>query len=268
MLKALLFDLDETLLQLRLKRFLYNYFFDQIQLISQICQKPSPFVAARFIGIMKALNSDRNDSLSNEEFYYREIERCFCLPMRDPLIADCFHFYQEKLAPHRLRRGVRPQAMPYGAELIRFAQQQGLKLILATNPITPLRITLLRLSWTGLAPEIFSYISSLENSHRCKPHHSYYQKILDSCELYADECIMIGNDPAIDIVQRDSLSARLAQGGRLTKESALYLKTFLLDSAKTKRYPEQAASYGENRASWVGNFAGAQKLISELLSAF
>jgi FMN phosphatase YigB (HAD superfamily) len=51
-----------------------------------------------------------------------------------------------------------------------------------------------RLSWIGLQPSDFDFITSYENSSYCKPNPDYYREILKKYDARPEDCLMIGND--------------------------------------------------------------------------
>ena len=96
-----------------------------------------------------------------------------------------------------LRRHFRPIAS--GVELVRATLASGKKIVIATNPLYPISSTHQRLSWVGLNPDDFILITGLENSYGAKPQIRYYQGILNALKVSAQDCVMIGNDPFLDL---------------------------------------------------------------------
>lgn len=80
------------------------------------------------------------------------------------------------------------------------ARRHAGKVILATNLIFPPNGVATRLSWLGLKPADFDFVTSYENSRFCKPNPHYYQEILLSQGLQAENCLMIGNDVDEDVI--------------------------------------------------------------------
>jgi FMN phosphatase YigB (HAD superfamily) len=70
---------------------------------------------------------------------------------------------------------------------------------LATNPVFPEVATRARVKFAGIAPESFKLITTYENSHFAKPRREYYEEILNSLGLCAEECVMVGNDTSDDL---------------------------------------------------------------------
>lgn len=75
------------------------------------------------------------------------------------------------------------------------------KVVLATNPVLPKECTHLRVSWTGLNANDFTYITHSQNSRACKPSPLYYESIIKELEkegITKEDCLFIGNDPEDD----------------------------------------------------------------------
>ena len=96
-----------------------------------------------------------------------------------------------------LRRHFRP--IDSAVVLVRAALASGKKIVIATNPLYPITSTHQRLSWVGLKPEDFILVTGLENSYGAKPQLRYYQGILKALDVSAQDCVMIGNDPFLDL---------------------------------------------------------------------
>ena len=78
-------------------------------------------------------------------------------------------------------------------------KQKGYNLILATNPLFPKEAIVKRANWGGIDCDVFSYITSYENSSYAKPNVNYYMEILEKNNLDANETIMFGNDLVEDL---------------------------------------------------------------------
>ncbi len=73
------------------------------------------------------------------------------------------------------------------------------ELILATNPVWPPEIVEMRVKWAGIEPKLFSYMTHIREMHACKPSAEYYNGILETKKLKAEECLLIGNDMKMDL---------------------------------------------------------------------
>lgn len=76
----------------------------------------------------------------------------------------------------------------------------GLNLVVATNPVFPSIATRKRIEWAGLNLSDFKLYTTYENSYHCKPNLKYYEDILNTLNLKAEECLMVGNDVGEDMV--------------------------------------------------------------------
>jgi HAD superfamily hydrolase (TIGR01549 family) len=99
------------------------------------------------------------------------------------------------------------QQIPAAIEMINQALEIGLKIIVATNPLFPLKAIQQRLIWAGLNPKEIPYvlIACYEEFHFTKPNPAYYQEIITKLGAKANECVMVGNDLEMDILPALSL---------------------------------------------------------------
>ena len=194
---TVLFDLDGTLLPMDQEKFLKAY-------LGGLCKKLAPLgydPKAVTDGIWKGTGAMvRNDGTrSNEEVFWQ----VFCgllgedTRRDEPVFED---FYRNEFQSVAAVCGKNPAAK----ELIDRLTARGLRLVLATNPLFSAIATHSRTRWAGLEPEDFAYITTYENSSRCKPNPDYYREILDKLGLRPEECVMVGND-----VQEDGAAAEL-----------------------------------------------------------
>ena len=86
-------------------------------------------------------------------------------------------------------------------------------MIVATNPIFPKAATYRRIEWAGLDVNDFEFITTYDNSSRCKPNLNYFYDICSICGIVPEESIMIGND-----VDEDMCASRLGFDVYLVKD--------------------------------------------------
>lgn len=87
-------------------------------------------------------------------------------------------------------------------EAVAILKHKGYQLVIATNPLFPKIAIEKRINWTGLNRSDFSYITSFENNHYCKPQHQFYKEILADIHKQAGECLMVGNDVQEDMAAK------------------------------------------------------------------
>ena len=88
------------------------------------------------------------------------------------------------------------------AKIVHILKQNGIKVVLATNPIFPAIATESRINWAGLQPGDFELYTTYENCNYCKPNPKYYLDILSRLGLEPEECLMVGNDVGDDMVAK------------------------------------------------------------------
>lgn len=137
----------------------------------------------------------RNDGAStNHDVFWRVFAGLFGKRSYDdiPLFDE---FYETDFNKVKAVCGYNERA----ADTVRALKADGIKLVLASNPIFPSVAQKTRMRWAGVEPDDFEYITSYENSHYCKPDPAYYSEILDKIGYGADECVMVGNDAVEDV---------------------------------------------------------------------
>lgn len=187
-IKAVLFDLDDTLVLLEMEAFSQAYFQGLAARMAPLCP-PEEFVPALQAGTQAMMSPDGPDPTNAAAF-----ERVFfSLVKRDPvpLRAAFDAFYREDFP--RLARY--SQADPVAGRLVRLLKEQGKQLALATQPLLPKIAIVERLHWAGVNPEDFDLIACYEEMRGSKPHSAFFQQVLDRLSRAPAECLMVGDSP-------------------------------------------------------------------------
>ena len=215
MLKAILFDLDGTLLPMDQAVFAGTYFKRIMEHSCPLGYTPDQFMAGMKSGITAMVKND--GSRSGEEAFWEAFASVCGSGIRENK-AHIDAFYEEKFDGISAVCGFTPRA----AEAVHRAKALGLRVILATNPIFPAAATYKRIKWAGLDKEEFELVTTYENFGLCKPNPAYYTEILRRTGLSPDECLMVGNDVAEDAVAGESagLSVFLLTDCLLNKHDA------------------------------------------------
>ena len=100
-------------------------------------------------------------------------------------------FYEENFDEVKKVCGYNPKA----AETVEELKKDGIRVVLATNPIFPSIATGKRIRWAGLEPEDFELYTSYENIGYCKPNPDYYREILGKLNLKPEECLALEDSP-------------------------------------------------------------------------
>jgi FMN phosphatase YigB (HAD superfamily) len=195
MTKAVLFDLDDTLL-INDSRAFMNRYFTLLSEFAEPVMEPKAFLedVARATRTT-ILNTD--PELTNADVFWAEFEALSDQRRADlePFFAD---FYTNQFA--RLRSVTSPE--PRAADLVESALADGRKVVIATNPLFPRPAIEQRLAWAGIPVEnhAFALVTAYENMHAAKPHAAYYREILDLIAVAPNHSIMVGNDWENDIM--------------------------------------------------------------------
>ncbi len=192
-MKAILFDLDGTLLPMDQDKFIQIYMGKMAERFAPLGVDPQKLISTIWKGTEAMIRNNR--VRSNEETFWQ----CFDETMgmdHTPLEPRFLEFYKTDFQFAKASTAVQPLS----AMMIASLKAKGIRLILATNPIFPRIATLSRIEWAGLHPEDFELITTYENSSSCKPNLNYYKEILEKTGLLAEDCLMIGNDVKEDMV--------------------------------------------------------------------
>jgi FMN phosphatase YigB (HAD superfamily) len=198
MIKALLFDLDDTLLGNDMNTFIPAY----MQALTQ--RLPPGVDAMRFFGEM--LNGTRQMLASADPTRtMRDVFWAHFIPAlggeADGWRQFFEEFYRAGFADLHSLTTPRPEARA----TLAWAISAGYRVVVATSPLFPLSAIRERMRWANLGDLPIEYVTHFENSHFAKPHPEYFAEVLARLGLRPNEALMIGNDWADDIVP----SARL-----------------------------------------------------------
>ena len=193
MVKAVLFDLDGTLLPMDQDEFVKAYFRLLAKKLAPYGYEPDKLVKAIWHGTAAMIQND--GSCTNEVVFWKDFTNIFGEQARshEPVFAE---YYEKDFQQVKNICGYKPKA----AEIVRSLKAAGIRVALATNPVFPAIATESRIRWAGLEPEEFELYTTYENIGFCKPNLDYYREILCRMELDAADCLMVGNDVDEDMV--------------------------------------------------------------------
>jgi len=191
-LQAVLFDLDNTLLLFEEKTFFMEY-NKQLYLYFRDIMSPTIFSQKLIHSTQMLLNNDGTKSNLN---FFMDSFVDGSTEAKDKLYQRFQNFYEKEF--HRFRPLMQPLA--FVREVVLDVEQRGLKKVIATNPMFPENVQMMRLEWAGLAGITFDLITNIENSRYCKPRLDYYRDICNDIGVEPASCLMVGNDPFNDMI--------------------------------------------------------------------
>jgi len=191
-LKAVLFDLDNTLIMFDETVFFKEYtkkifaHFADLMTVEDFTNKLllSTFVMVKNNGeqtnvdtfmesFSNGINADKDDVLQRFVYFYENEFEQF-----KPLTSSIKNTY----------------------DVLYYIQQKGLKTVIATNPMFPMNVQEYRINWAGIDNLSFDLITAADNTPFCKPNLEYYRYICMKISVPPESCLMVGNDPFNDMV--------------------------------------------------------------------
>ena len=191
--KAILFDMDGTLLPMDADTFTKGYFKTLYLRVAKYGIDAKDFAAAMWEGVAAMVKND--GSMTNEERFWKVFPEI----MGERALADMplfEDFYANEFNNAKSVCGFNPKA----AETVTLCKSLGLRTVLATSPLFPAVATRARAGWAGLSFEDFELVTTYENSTTCKPNPAYYLEVCRKCGMEPTECLMVGNDAIEDMI--------------------------------------------------------------------
>ncbi|MFC0560288.1 HAD family hydrolase [Halalkalibacter alkalisediminis] len=191
--KALLFDLDGTLLPMDTDQFIKHYIAELAKRMESLMD-PNEFVKALLTGTA-AMIKNRESTKTNEQVFEEtflpltSLQKEEIWPVLDDFYESIFPTFSHLTKPTKLAKQVVEEAI-----------KQGYKVAVATNPLFPKSAIYHRLTWAEIDELPFELVTVYENMAFTKPHQEYYQEISNRLSVTPEECMMIGNDKQEDMV--------------------------------------------------------------------
>lgn len=200
MLKAILFDLDDTLLGNDMDRFLPGYF----ALLGEHASRylPRDQFLHELMTCTEAMIQNVDPTLSNRDVFWQTFEQRTGMDA-----AELESFFEQFYRNQFSQLEERTEKRPFAAQLVQFCFDQNLDVVVATNPLFPRIAIDARLAWAGLSVDAydFSLVTTYENMHAAKPQPAYYAEILGKIGCPPEQALMVGNDWENDILPAHSL---------------------------------------------------------------
>ena len=194
-IKAVLFDLDGTLLPMDQDTFVKAYFTGLATKLTPHGYDPKQLIDAVWGGTMAMIKND--GSKSNEAVFWEFFLQIY----GEKASNDMIHFeefYKTDFQKVKEVCGFESQA----SVLINKIKKADIPVVVATSPIFPAIAIASRIKWAGLSPDDFEFYTSYENINYSKPNPEYYAEIGRRLGVNPEECLMVGNDVGDDMVAR------------------------------------------------------------------
>lgn len=192
MIRAVLLDLDDTLLDNDMGRFLPPYFAALGERMARFVA-PDDFVSL-LLASSRVMVNNQDPTVTNQQAFDADFYSSLAYPESE-VGPEIHAFYEEDFPALKRYTRPRPEARP----LVQTLFDQGYDVVIATNPLFPRRAIEHRLDWAGIFEFPFTLVTTYENSHFCKPNPHYYQEILDKVGCEPQQAVMVGDDFGNDI---------------------------------------------------------------------
>ena len=193
MIKAVLFDLDGTLLPMDEEYFKKIYFGEVYKKIAYLGYTLDELLKVIWYGTKAMIQND--GSQINEELFWKKFIEVH--PDRLEENKENFVDFYSNIFPSL---GHTCGYQPLAKDFIKALKDKGYEVIIASNPIFPLVATKARIRWAGCNPDDFKYITAYENSRFSKPNLKYYEEVLEKTGYKPEEVLMVGNDVREDMI--------------------------------------------------------------------
>lgn len=190
--KAILFDMDGTLVPMDMKEFTSGYFKFLGKRLAPFGIPQDELVAAIWAGTGAMAKND--GSRTNAEVFWSHFEKLTGVS-EESIRPECDDFYGREFVEAKIFT----QDNPLAIEAVKIAHEKAPKVILATNPLFPMAGQITRMGWVGLKPEDFDHVTSYEADSYCKPNPMFFTELCKKMVINPSECLMIGNDEYEDM---------------------------------------------------------------------
>lgn len=193
MIKAVLLDLDNTLLKNSDSVFVAEYF----RLMDDyFFTRWNTTLSSTLRRVIKASMSRRDPQHTNSQIAQQILAEETGKTAEE--LAGVFIDFYAEVYPN-LRRCTEP--VPGAAALVDYLREHKYAIAIATNPLYPPEAIRQRIAWAGLPDTLDAYtlVTHADNMHFVKPDAAYYAEIVARIGVEPDEAVMVGDSLVNDI---------------------------------------------------------------------
>lgn len=195
---AVLFDLDETLLQTNTDQFLPKYFDALGQALSDLGSQEMIMRQLRYAVSAMFENEDPAKTLRQVfvENFYKPLgtTEAACQKVIEKFYRQDYPKLKQLTQP---KKGAK--------DLVAWCRSQGLLMGIATNPLFPETATRQRIEWSGLDLDDFVFFSNYDEFHFTKPNLTFYAESLGRMGWPEAPAVMIGDNLTYDLLPMENM---------------------------------------------------------------
>ncbi|KGK86699.1 hydrolase [Desulfosporosinus sp. HMP52] len=184
MIQAILFDIEGTLTNLDMVKFMQNYLGILAPRFSHIIS-PDKFTK-QLIKSMENVQKERNHEQTVMQAFFEDFSKSTGQSVQT--LKQIFDRFYTTDFP-ALRCLVQPNA--HGAKVVAKSIQEGFLTAIVSDPLMPLVAIQEQIRWTDLNPEQFKVIASLDNFHYTKPQLEFFNEIAEKLGVRSESCLLV-----------------------------------------------------------------------------
>ena len=205
-IKAILFDLDGTLLDSNMENLLPRYFERLAARIAEAQIAPPKVFIAHLLAATEAMVA--NDGRATNEALFAAAFYPFAGHGKDKLEPIFQNFYAVDFPLLRDLTSRKPEAR----SVVQLACALGYRVAIATNPLFPETAIRQRMEWAGVADFPYHWVTTYENSHACKPNLRYFDEVAEQLGVAPEDCLMVGDEAMDMVAARTGMTTFLVPG--------------------------------------------------------
>ncbi|TFG23216.1 MAG: HAD family hydrolase [Promethearchaeota archaeon] len=210
-IKAILFDLDGTLLEINLNLFIRDYLKGLSASIAHII--PQKKLIPHLMKVSKIM--ENNDGKETNEILFKKSFFPLIGYSQEEIEPLFMNYYEQGFSKLKHHAKKKPEARP----LMSYLFDKGYDVVIATTPLLPKTAIEQRLEWAEVDDFPYKLITSYEIMKATKPNLLYFKQILEIIGRPPEACLMVGDE------NKDMVAAHLG------------IQTFLITSPETKLNP-------------------------------
>lgn len=191
--KNIMFDLDGTLVFGDVEYFFELYISELTKKFKKVFGGDEKKFAESFDVALNTFTYN-DGSATNGEVFYKTFSQLIGVD-RESLKEFFDDFYQNEFKKTHMTYDPIPKMI----ECLNYLYEQGYKIVLATDSMFTREAVDFKLFDCGIDPNVFYHIVTIDNCSYSKMNENYYTELLKTCNMNADETLMVGNHAIKDL---------------------------------------------------------------------